>query len=203
MTSAGQSRALRLLAAAALPSALTAAACASTAEPTSSDSLPPPAPAATSPAATASCRTGELKVSLGPGGVAAGTWAALLEFTDTGAAACTMTGWAAVAGITAAGTTAPATNRTGSMDGLDASGVPHVTLQPNGKAGIDISGADNAPGGGPCPAAYSKLRVSAPGDSASVTVSASPAEFSGGLPCCGAITASPVHPLSDFSFGGQ
>jgi hypothetical protein len=156
-----------------------------------------------SSAAAAPCRTGELKVSLGPGGVAAGTWAALLEFTNAGNVSCTMTGWPTVAGITSAGAATPARNRSDAMDGLNVSGTPQVTLQPGGKAGIDISGTDNAAGGGSCPPPYRQLRVSAPGDSASVTVPADTSALSGGLPSCGPVGASPVHPLSDFSFSGQ
>lgn len=167
----------------------------------SSARIPTSAPA--TPAAAAPCRTGELKASPGAGGVAAGRWAALLEFTILGPVACTMTGWPAIAGITAAGAATPAANRSDSMDGLDATGVPHVTLPPGGKAGVDISGADNAANGGSCPRPYRELRLSAPGDSVSTTVPADVAAPGDGLPSCAGLAASPVHPLPDFSFSGQ
>ncbi len=187
-----------------LPPILAAAGCASTENqasgtPASSHSTP----TSPSPSTAAPCRTSELKIELGPGAVAAGTWATLLEFTNAGNASCTMTGWPAVAGITSSGTTSPATNRSDAMDGLNTTGTPHVTLQPGGKAGIDISGTDNSAGGGSCPPPYGKLRVSAPGDSTSVTVPATTSALSGGLPSCAPLAASPVHPLSDFSFNGQ
>lgn len=219
MTLTGRLRVLRLLLAVVVPLglvSLTATGCASTQDqnqgsaqgqlspPTpsaSASSAVPPAPSA--PSTLAPCRTAELKVSLGPGGVAAGTWAALLEFTNHGTAACSLTGWPAVAGIAASGTSAPATKRSGSMDGLNASGTPLVTLAPGGQAGIDISGTDNANGGGNCPPPYRQLRVSAPGDSSSVTVPAATSALSGGMPSCAGLGISPVHPLSDFSFSGQ
>lgn len=182
---------------AAIPVVLAASACAS------APSLPASSSASPPPPASAPCRTSELKISLGPGGVAAGTWAALLEFTNTGNAPCTMTGWPGVAGITSSGTASPAKNRSDAMDGLNATGTPHVTLQPGGKAGIDISGTDNAASGGNCPAPYPKLRVSAPGDSTTVTVTATTSALSTGLPSCSPLAASPVHPLSDFSFTTQ
>jgi hypothetical protein len=114
-----------------------------------------------------------------------------------------MTGWPGVAGITSSGTASPATNRADAMDGLNATGTPRVTLQPGGKAGIDISGTDNAAGGGNCPAPYRQLRVSAPGDSTAVTVTATTSALSTGLPSCSRLAASPIHPLSDFSFATQ
>lgn len=160
------------------------------------------ASASASSIAAAACRTSELKISLGPGGVAAGTWAALLELTNVGGAPCTVTGWSTIAGVTSSGAVSPATNRSGSMDGLDASGTPRLTLAPGGNAGIDISGTDNAAGGGSCPAPYEKLRVSAPGDSSTVTIPATTSTFSTGLPSCAPLSASPVHLLSDFSFPG-
>ena len=222
MTSAGRLRTLRVFlgAAAVTSSALAVAGCASAQDQSASSNVSPgtssasgPATAPSTPATTpppsvatpavAPCRTSELKVSLVSGGVAAGTWAAMLEFTNTGNVACTMTGWPGVAGITSSGAVSPATDRSGSMDGLDATGVPRVTLQPGGKAGIDISGTDNPAGGGSCPPPYRQLRVSAPGDSASVTIPAITSALSTGLPSCAPLAASPVHPLSDFSFSGQ
>lgn len=173
-----------------------------TSPPTPTPTPSAPASSAAAPAA-APCRTSELTISLGPGGVAAGAWAALLEFTNAANAPCTMTGWPGVAGITSSGTASPATNRSDAMDGLNATGTPHVTLQPGGKAGIDISGTDNPAGGGSCPPPYRQLRVSAPGDSTSVTVSAVTSALSTGLPSCSPLAASPVHPLSDFSFSAQ
>lgn len=225
---AGGSRTARLLAASVIPLVLAAAGCASTGTDTQGRaSGPPAAPArsqaapsrtalsqaastqpaspgtsAAAPAAGAACRTGELKVSFGPGGAAAGTWAALLEFTNQGTAACTMTGWPGVAGVTASGAATPATQRSGAMDGLNSTSAPQVTVQPGQQVGIDISGNDVSASGS-CPPPYSSLRVSAPGDSESVTVPAYLPALSGNLPSCGSLAVSPVHPLSDFSFSGQ
>lgn len=206
-----------MAAAALLPPILVAAGCASTenqasgtpaSSPSAATSASTPASSPStqtspSPTTTAPCRTSQLKIELGPGGVAAGTWATLLEFTNAANVPCTMTGWPAVAGITSSGTASPATNRSDAMDGLNTTGTPHVTLTPGGKAGIDISGTDNAAGGGSCPPPYGKLRVSVPGDSTSVTIPATTSALSSGLPSCAPLAASPVHPLADFSFNGQ
>lgn len=220
-------RALRLLAglAVTVPPVLAAAGCASAQNQAAGSTNPPPPSASSVPAPTsappsttvsssgsasasspapsvaaAPCRTGELKISLGPGGVAAGRWAALVELTAVGNSSCTVTGWFTVAGITSSGTASPATNRAGSMDGLNATGEPRLTLAPGDKAGIDISGSDNAADGSSCPPPFGQLRVSAPGDSTSVTVPATTSAFSTGLPSCAPLAASPVHPLNDFSF---
>jgi hypothetical protein len=200
----GRSRAACLLTAAVAPLVLAGAGCANITVQSQApaSSAPASSPVATSPAAVAPCRTAELKIALGPGGVAAGTWAALLEFTNQGKAACTITGFPGVAGVTAAGAATPATERSGTMDGLDTTGTPRVTLQPGQQAASDLAGSDN-PSSGDCPPPYTELQVSAPGDSSAVTIPAYLSELSGHLPSCSTLDISPMHPLADFAIFGQ
>lgn len=201
-----RSRAMCLLTATVAPLLLAGAGCANGIDaqdqaPGSASSASP-SPSVTSEEAAAPCRTAELKVALGPGGVAAGSWAVLLEFTNQGTEACSMTSWPAVYGVTAEGVAVPAANRSGAMDGLNVLGVPRVTLQPGQEAGSDLTGADVSATGN-CPPPYTQLQVSAPGDSGSVTIPAYLSAVSGRLPSCSTLSVSPIHPLSDFSLAGQ
>jgi hypothetical protein len=113
-----------------------------------------------------------------------------------------MTSWPAVFGVTASGVANPASNRSGTMDGLNVTGTPRVTLKPGQQAGSDLSGTDVSATGN-CPEPYTELQVSAPGDPDSVTIPAYLSTISGHLPSCSTLSVSPIHPLSDFALDGQ
>jgi hypothetical protein len=199
-----RSRAACLLTVVVAPLVLAGAGCANSVDAHSQEpvSSPSASPSPTVTSGAAPCRTAELKVALGPGGVAAGSWAVLLEFTNQGPATCTMTSWPAVYGVTAEGVAMPADNRSGAMDGLNVLGVPLVTLRPGQQAGSDLTGSDVSASGA-CPPPFTELQVSAPGDANSVTIPAYLSAVSGRLPSCSTLSVSPIHPLSDFSLTGQ
>jgi hypothetical protein len=79
-----------------------------------------------------------------------------------------------------------------------ASPMPVVDLPP-GKSAYAVVAADDNPAGSAasCPAPYVKLRVTAPGSSASTTLSAWLPGANSYLPTCTSITGRPTDMISD------
>lgn len=150
-----------------------------------------------SPAAggTAACVTSQLKISLTHTGALAGQAGGYLQFTNHSGAPCLMSGWPAVIGLTATGQATRLRHLRSSMFGAwqDTSPSPVVTLRP-GDSAYAIVAADDKPAGTStrCPAPYVRLRVSPPGDPASVTISAWLPGAASDLPACAAADGSPT-----------
>ena len=71
-----------------------------------------------------------------------------------------------------------------------------VTLPPGGSAYAVVAADDHPTGNASCPAPYVRLRVSAPGTSGSVMVSAWLPGAGSYLPSCPSITGSPTGEVS-------
>jgi hypothetical protein len=121
------------------------------------------------------CVTAQLKISLTDTGALAGQAGGYLKFTNTSDTPCRMSGWPAVTGLTATGQAARLRHMQSSMFGAwhYSAPPPVVTLRP-GDSAYAIVAAGNKPAGAGtrCPAPYARLRVSPPGDSRNVTISA-------------------------------
>jgi hypothetical protein len=141
------------------------------------------------------CRTSDLTLSVGGGGSAAGTWSALLVFTNRGSVACDLTGYPTLVGVSNTGGTTRATEISHVMNGLDVPGSPQVTVAPGAKAGMIVSGTDGAG----CPPPYQELRVTPPGGGEPLAVAARAEAMSMNMPSCSGLRISAVHPLADFS----
>jgi len=140
-----------------------------------------------SASAGGACGTAQLKISLTDTGALAGQAGGYLTFTNDSSTSCTMSGWPAVTALTAAGRAVSLRHLRSSMFGAwqYSSPPPTVTLQP-GDSGYAIVAADDKPADSStsCPAPYVRLRVSPPGGSGSVTISAYLPGATSYLPSC-------------------
>ena len=184
-------------------SALAAAACGLVITGCGSQGSPGAASSATSSTATGSsstasvdaCATSQLKISLIDTGALAGQAGGYLKFTNDSRTSCRMSDWPAVVGLTAAGQATALRNLPSTMFGAwhYTSPPPAVTLLP-GDSAYAVVAADDHPAGSStrCPAPYVRLRVSPPGDSASVTISAWLSGARSYLPSCSSAKGSPT-----------
>jgi Protein of unknown function (DUF4232) len=154
-----------------------------------------PASGAASAAGSGTCAAGQLKVSLTHTTAQAGQAGGYLAFTNNGSTTCHLSGWPAVTGLTAAGKATTLRHLQSSMFGAwtYSDPPPTVTLKP-GDSAYAIIAADDKPAGNStsCPAPYTQLRVSPPGDSDSVTISARLPGANSYLPACAAADGSPT-----------
>ena len=177
-------------------------ACASQAAPGAVSSATSPAtssanstmsPSSASAVDTGACVTSQLKISLTNTGALAGQAGGYLKFTNKSGTPCRMTGWPAVTGLTASGQATRLRHLQLSMFGAwhYSAPLPVVALQP-GDSAYAIVAADDKPAGSStrCPASYTRLRVSPPGDSGSVTISAWLPGAGSYLPSCASANGS-------------
>jgi Protein of unknown function (DUF4232) len=173
-------------------------ACASQAVPGAASSATSPANNTTSPSSasaadTGACVTSQLKISLTNTGALAGQAGGYLKFTNNSGTPCRMTGWPAVTGLTAKGQATRLRHLQLSMFGAwhYSAPPPVVTLQP-GDSAYAVVAADDKPAGNStrCPAPYARLRVSPPGDSGNVTISAWLPGAGSYLPSCASANGS-------------
>ena len=159
----------------------------------------PSATADSSAAGLAACATTQLKVSLTYTGALGGQAGGFLRFTNDGTTACRMTGWPAVVAVTAAGKATRLRHAQSTMYGAwqAPAPLPVVKLNPGGSAYAVVAASDHPAGSaGHCPAPYVRLRVSPPGGSGRVVVSAWLPGARSFLPSCTSITGSPTGEVS-------
>ena len=156
---------------------------------TATSSASPPA------AGVDACVISQLKISLTNTGALAGQAGGYLKFTNDSGTPCRMSGWPTVIGLTAAGQATRLRHMQSSMFGAwhYTAPPPAVTLHP-GDSAYAIVAADDKPAGGNarCPASYARLRVSPPGDSGNVTISAYLPGAVSYLPACASADGSPT-----------
>jgi Protein of unknown function (DUF4232) len=152
-------------------------------------------PSSASAADVGACVTSQLKISLTNTGALAGQAGGYLKFTNNSGTPCRMTGWPAVTGLTASGQATRLRHLQLSMFGAwhYSAPTPVVALQP-GDSAYAIVAADDKPAGNSnrCPAPYAHLRVSPPGDSGHVTISAWLPGAGSYLPSCTSANGSPT-----------
>jgi len=156
-------------------------------------------PGTPSAASGEDCVTSQLKVSLSHTGALAGQAGGYLRFTNHSQTPCRMSGWPVVVALTAAGTATPLQHARSTMFGAwhYTAPPPVLTLKP-GDSSYAVVESDNQPAGTStrCPAPYVRLRVSAPGDSGNVTVSAWLPGAGSYLPACTSASGSPTAQTS-------
>jgi hypothetical protein len=152
-------------------------------------------PGSPSAAGVDACVTSQLRISLTDTGALAGQAGGYLRFTNDRGTPCRMSGWPAVIGLTAAGQATRLRHMQSSMFGAwhYTAPPPVVTLQP-GDSAYAIVAADDKPAGdnSHCPAPYVRLRVSPPGDSGNVIISAWLPGAVSYLPACASADGSPT-----------
>jgi hypothetical protein len=156
----------------------------------------PSSPASTATAAAGHaplCSTGNLKVSVVRGGAATGAAEGQIGFTNLGSAPCQLTGYPAVAGVTAAGGQTLAGHLLTTEFGPNITSIPVVTLDPKATAIAVVTGNSVA---GTCASGtirtFRNLIVTPPGNADSVTLSAWLPSLAEYLPACGSINVTPV-----------
>jgi hypothetical protein len=151
------------------------------------------APSSPSPGSIESCVASHLKVSISNSGALAGQAGGYLRFTNNSHTPCRMTGWPVVTGLTAAGTATLLRHAQSTMFGAwhYTAPPPVLTLQP-GDSAYAVVVADDQPAGGQgrCPAPYVRLRLSPPGGSGSVVISAWLPGAGSYLPACTSVNGS-------------
>ena len=152
-------------------------------------------PEAASSASIGSCVTAQLKISITNTGALAGQAGGYLKFTNGSRTVCRMSGWPVVIALTATGRATRLQHVQSTMFGAwhYTAPPPVVTLRPGDSAYAVVAANDNAAGGNThCPAPYVRLRVSPPGDSENVTISAWLPGAVSYLPACTSADGSPT-----------
>ena len=153
------------------------------------------APEAASSASIGACVTSQLKISITNTGALAGQAGGYLKFTNGSRTVCRMSGWPVVIALTATGRATRLQHVQSTMFGAwhYTAPPPVVTLRPGDSAYAVVAADDNAAGGNThCPAPYVRLRVSPPGDSENVTISAWLPGAVSYLPACTSADGSPT-----------
>jgi len=184
--------------------ALTVSACAlvvagcgvSSSDPASTGSTPSsPVPA---PSTSSSCTMTQLRVSLTHTGALGGQAGGYLRFTNDGTTTCQIEGWPAVVALTASGQAATLKHAQSTMYGAwrVPAPLPVVRLQPGDSAYAVVAADDQPAGAAACSAPYVRLRISPPGGSSSVVISAWLPGAGTDLPACAAVNGSPTGEIS-------
>lgn len=156
-------------------------------------------PGTSTAASIEACATSQLHISLSNTGALAGQAGGYLKFTNHSRTPCRMTGWPVVIALTAAGTATHLQHARSTMFGAwHYTAPPPVMTLKSGDSAYAVVEADNQPAGNNahCPAPYVRLRVSPPGDSGNVTVSAWLPGADSYLPACTSANGSPTAQTS-------
>jgi hypothetical protein len=162
------------------------------------------APTSAQPGATRPCRTSDLRITLVHSGAAAGTVGGYVAFTNRAGTPCRLIGWPTLVAVTAAGAQTTALHRRSTMFGPSPklTGMPAVLLRHGERADAVFTAGDNpGPGKTICPPSYRHLRVTPPGSTTSVQLSAWLPYLDAYLPACTDIEVSMVVPASDLYRG--
>jgi hypothetical protein len=136
-----------------------------------------------------------LKIRMVRSLVAAGNVGGFVGFTNRGSAPCRLTGWPTLV-ATRAGAAATARHVRSTMFGPSDTRVRTVTLRYGERADAVFAGSDIALSGETCPPPYRRLRVTPPGNSGSVVLSAWLRSLDAYLPSCSPIVVTMVVPAS-------
>lgn len=155
----------------------------------------PPAFAASVTRVTRTCQTAQLKIAMGHTFAGLGTSGENVRFINTSTATCQLHGWPKLIAQTAGAAHVQAVDRPGQgFADVQEGGVPTVILKPGRRADALFEAADGSPSGVPCGPSYRTLRITPPGNTKGVTISAWIRYLGGFLPSCSAISLSPVLP---------
>ena len=103
-----------------------------------------------------------------------------------------MHGWPTIIGITAGGAKLTARNDPFVYLPFPDLPIQTVSLKPGDGAFSSVSGGDNPPGASTCPPSYHTLRVTPPGNTESVVLSAFDTSLGADLAACAGLSASPI-----------
>jgi hypothetical protein len=152
-----------------------------------------------STASSPTCDTAALRIRLTHTGALGGQAGGYVAFTNTGGAACRLTGWPAVRGLTATGQGPEFGHARSTMFGAwqYQAPMPVLVIQPGQSAYAVVVGADHPAGSATsCPAPYRRLSITPPGSMHSVEISAWFPGASSYLPTCNSIDSAPTDQVS-------
>ena len=157
-----------------------------------------PSPSPSQGAGATACATSELKIAITNSGALGGQAGGYLKFTNDGASACQLTGWPSVVALTSAGQGTTLKHAQSTMYGAwqAPAQLPMLKLGPGDSAYAVVAADDQPTGNGGCPAPYRQLRVTPPGSSASVTVTAYLPGAKTYLPACTSAAGAPTAEVS-------
>lgn len=157
-----------------------------------------PSPSPSPGAASDACTTSQLKIAITNSGALGGQAGGYLKFTNDGASACQLTGWPSVVALTSAGQGTTLKHAQSTMYGAwqAPAQLPMLELGPGDSAYAVVAADDQPTGNGGCPAPYRQLRVTPPGSSASVTVTAYLPGAQTYLPACTTAAGAPTAEVS-------
>jgi hypothetical protein len=145
------------------------------------------------------CATSQLTVRVARWFVGLTHTGGYIRFENQTHALCRLTGWPTLVGMTAAGRTTVALRVRSTWYGPYVKGVPVVTLRRGQVAQVAFSGSDlPRPGKATCPSPFRHLRVTPPGNSRAVLLSAWFPPLARYLPSCAGIEVSMVVRPSAF-----
>lgn len=155
-------------------------------------SAAPPSAAVAGGVATP-CTSNQLQTSVVGTGGGLGTVEGWLRFVNASAFPCRLSGWPILVGVTASGETTIARRSNVLLTLPPDAGVPTVTLAPGDTAVAAFAGGDN-PGenASACPPSYRTLRVTPPGATTAVALSAWNYWLGADLPACAGIEVTMV-----------
>jgi hypothetical protein len=156
---------------------------------------PPVVPLPTGSATAADvpiCKTSQLEITTTNSGAAGGMVGVYLRFINRGNQACSLHGWPTVIGVTASGATTTARNDPAGMLPFPDIPIQTVSLKPGDDAFAALSGGDNSGSAAACPPSYHTFRVTPPGSTQSVVLSAFNIGLNTDFTACVGLVASPI-----------
>jgi hypothetical protein len=152
--------------------------------------------AARRPTAVHPCQTPQLQIRRGYSSAGLGSTGAYVEFINRSGTPCEMHGWPTLVAQTPGHGSSRAQHLPGStFTDVTIRGVPTVTLAPDQRADAVFSASDgDTANNKPCGHSYRTLRITPPGNTHSVTISAWIPYLGRYLPRCAPIRLSPVLP---------
>lgn len=154
--------------------------------------------------AVRTCTTSQLKIGLVGSFAGLGESGGYIGFTNRASTRCRLTGWPTLVVLTRAGASTATQHVRSTQFGPNPlmKGVPVVTLRHGERAeAVFVAGDNPGPGKTTCPPSYRYLRVTPPGNSHSVLLSAWLPYLDGYLPACTRVWVSMVVPRSDLHHG--
>jgi hypothetical protein len=157
------------------------------------------------PSALHICQTTQLSIRMVRSGAGLGAASGVLAFTNRSSARCELQSWPTLLMVTAAGQVSRAKDAAGLSFPTNFLGTPTVAIRPGGKAYAVFQGADGPetieePDGKqrttPCGSPFHVLKITPPGNTVSISISAWIAYLGAYLPACGTIAVSPMMPAS-------
>jgi hypothetical protein len=163
------------------------------ARPPASSSPSPSRPgSSTPPADLPICQTSQLAITTTNSGAAGGMVGVYLRFINRGNRACSLHGWPTVTGVTASGATTTARNDPVGYLPFPDTPIQTVSLMPGDDAFAALSGGDNSGSAAACPPSYHTFRVTPPGSTQSVVLSAFNIGLNHDFTACVGLVASPI-----------